>query len=46
VTYQPGAPEEARLDSFMQNWLLALLLAVFGFGFSGAGIVLLRGARR
>jgi hypothetical protein len=46
VSYLPEAPEEARLDSFAQNWLLACVLGGFGLVFSGAGIVIMRGARR
>lgn len=42
VSYQPDDPENARLDSFVQNWLLATILGAFGFAFGGAGLLILR----
>lgn len=41
VSYQPDAPEQARLDGFVQNWLMATVLGVFGFVFGCAGSVIL-----
>lgn len=41
VSYQPDAPENARLDNFIQNWLLAVVLGLFGFGFGGAGVAIM-----
>lgn len=46
VSYQPDAPEIARLDSFVQNWLLAMLLGGFGLVFGGAGVAILLGSLR
>lgn len=46
VSYAPDAPEDARLDGFVQNWLLAVLLGAFGLVFSGSGVAIMRGAMR
>ncbi len=40
VSYQPDAPENARLGGFVQNWLLAVVLGAFGLVFSGVGVVI------
>lgn len=42
VSYQPDAPENARLDGFAQNWLLVTLLGAFGLAFGGSGLLILR----
>lgn len=37
VRYKPGVPESARLDSFMENWFLSLILGFLGVIFTGIG---------
>lgn len=37
VLYQPGHPEGARIDSFLELWLGPLIFLVLGTAFSGFG---------
>ncbi len=46
VNYQPDNPEDARLHSFTENWLLAVILGGFGLVFGGAGVAIMCGKVR
>jgi hypothetical protein len=50
ILYDPSDPQGARIDSFVQLWLVPIIVGVFGLVFTTAGgvvsIVLLRWSRR
>ena len=46
VIYQPNDPENARIDSFAESWLLPLVLGVFGTVFLGFALAIFRSRRQ
>jgi hypothetical protein len=37
VRYRPGAPDQARIDGFLENWFVSLVLGGLGTVFTGVG---------
>jgi hypothetical protein len=38
--FQPGAPEDARIQSFRMLWFVPLVLTILGCAFAGIGAFL------
>ena len=37
VRYDPGNPDHARIDGFLENWFVAMILGILGTVFTGVG---------